>query len=51
MVDMKLTNKKLQNRGKNMIMEKFHVTKKKAEYLLQKHGNVRNVINKLAKNE
>ena len=34
-----------------MIMEKFHVTKKRAEYLLKKYGNVRSVINQLAKNE
>jgi N-acetylmuramic acid 6-phosphate etherase len=45
MVDMQLSNHKLIDRGIKMIMKQLEVTYNEAENLLQKHGNVRNVIN------
>lgn len=45
MVDMQLSNKKLVNRGIEMIMEELTVEEDRARELLKKHGSVRNVIN------
>lgn len=41
MVDMQLSNKKLINRGVNMIMQELGVDEEKASALLEKYGNVR----------
>lgn len=44
MVDMQLTNNKLVDRGKRMLMEALSVNEDTAEELLQRYGNVRNAI-------
>lgn len=44
MVDMQLTNKKLVNRGANMIMEELGIGHDEAERLLLEHGSVRKAI-------
>ncbi len=44
MVDMQLTNKKLEIRGAQMLMEAFSLTEEKAVNLLKKHGSVREAI-------
>jgi N-acetylmuramic acid 6-phosphate etherase len=50
MVDMQLSNHKLIDRGVKMIMKQLEVSYNEAKDLLQKHGNVRNVINNHAQN-
>jgi N-acetylmuramic acid 6-phosphate etherase len=45
MVDMQLSNAKLVDRGIKMIIKHFNISYADAEKLLQKHGNVRNVLN------
>jgi N-acetylmuramic acid 6-phosphate etherase len=45
MVDMQLSNHKLIDRGIKMIMKQLNVSYSEASNLLQKHGNVRNVLN------
>jgi N-acetylmuramic acid 6-phosphate etherase len=44
MVDMQLTNKKLVNRGTQMVMFELGVDYETAEKLLKEHGSVRKVI-------
>ena len=44
MVDMQLTNKKLVNRGANMIMEELGVSYAEAEQLLLQYGSVRKAV-------
>lgn len=44
MVDMQLTNNKLMDRGKRMIMEELNVSSAVAEKLLDKHGSVRKAV-------
>jgi N-acetylmuramic acid 6-phosphate etherase len=44
MVDMKLTNNKLIDRGTRMIMEELGVGPKAAQALLKKHGSVRRAV-------
>lgn len=44
MVDMQLSNKKLVERGIGMLMDELHIDEKVASQLLEKHGNVRNVL-------
>ena len=50
MVDMQLSNHKLIDRGIKMIMKQLNVSYPEANNLLQKHGNVRNVLNNHAQN-
>ncbi len=45
MVDMQLTNIKLQDRAAKMVMSELDVDRPTAEQLLKKHGNVRSAIN------
>ncbi len=45
MVDMQLSNNKLVDRGIKMVMEVLSIDESLATKLLQKYGNVRNVIN------
>ena len=45
MVDMQLSNDKLVNRGKNIIMNTLGVNEKKASELLNIHKSVRKAIN------
>ena len=47
MVDMKLNNKKLKERGVRMIMETCDINKEKAKKILAYHGSVRLAINSL----
>jgi N-acetylmuramic acid 6-phosphate etherase len=51
MVNMKLTNKKLINRGTRMIMEELEFPEAKARRLLLLHGSVRKVLERFKKNE
>ncbi|MBP6385783.1 MAG: N-acetylmuramic acid 6-phosphate etherase [Pseudarcicella sp.] len=44
MVDMQLTNHKLEARAKKMIMEELQISQDEAESLLSKYGNVRSSI-------
>jgi N-acetylmuramic acid 6-phosphate etherase len=44
MVDMRLSNHKLVNRGIKMVMNELKITEKKAQALIEKHGNVRKAI-------
>lgn len=44
MVDMQLTNHKLEKRAARMVMEALNVTEKEANDLLKKHGSVRRAI-------
>jgi N-acetylmuramic acid 6-phosphate etherase len=44
MVDMKLTNKKLVNRGVRFIQEELNISLAEAESLLLKHGSVRKAV-------
>lgn len=44
MVDMQLSNTKLIERGKKMLVNELNIDLKTASNLLQKHGNVRSVI-------
>lgn len=44
MVDMQLTNIKLQHRARRMVMSEIGVTEEKAQELLEKYGNVRGAI-------
>jgi N-acetylmuramic acid 6-phosphate etherase len=44
MVDMQLSNKKLVNRGAEMIVEELNIDLEKATELLKKYGNVRQVL-------
>ena len=50
MVDMQLSNMKLVNRGKKILMEKLSINESKAEKLLKKHKSVRKAL-KSFKNE
>ena len=45
MVDMQLSNNKLVDRGTKMLMKELDIEQAEAEKLLQKFGNVRNVLN------
>jgi N-acetylmuramic acid 6-phosphate etherase len=45
MVDMKLSNNKLVNRGTKMIMSELNISEIEANQLLLKHNNVRDAIN------
>ena len=45
MVDMKLSNDKLVGRAKAMLVDTLGIDQEKALELLEKHGNVRNVLN------
>ncbi len=49
MVDMRLSNTKLIDRGERMIMEEMNVSRTKAASLLKKYGSVRKVIGSLKK--
>ena len=51
MIDMKIKNTKLQERGVRMIMDKCHIKRPSALELLKKYGSVRLVIKNLRKNE
>ena len=44
MVDMQLSNKKLVNRGANMIMEELGISHEEAEQLLLQYGSVRKAV-------
>ena len=44
MVDMQLSNKKLVERGENMLVKELNIEKESARVLLKKYGNVRNAI-------
>lgn len=44
MVDMQLTNIKLQDRAAKMVMSEIDVTREEAEALLEQYGNVRGAI-------
>ncbi len=44
MVDMQLTNKKLEQRGVRMLMQELHILEDEASGLLRKHGSVRAAI-------
>jgi len=44
MVHMKLSNKKLVNRGVLMLMEELHIERELASQLLEKHKSVKNVL-------
>jgi len=44
MVDMQLSNKKLVNRGAEMIVDELQVEIEKATELLKKYGSVRKVL-------
>ncbi|TCK64743.1 N-acetylmuramic acid 6-phosphate etherase [Winogradskyella wandonensis] len=44
MVDMQLSNQKLVNRGMLMLMDELNISKTEAKQLLEKYGNVRNVL-------
>ena len=44
MVDMQLSNKKLVERGENMLVKELDIEKENARVLLKKYGNVRNAI-------
>lgn len=44
MIDMKMTNVKLKDRGANMIVEKMKIPYDEAVRLLEKHGSVREVL-------
>ena len=44
MVDMQLSNNKLVDRGEKMLVKELNIDKQEAAVLLQKYGNVRNVI-------
>ncbi|NBU36574.1 MAG: N-acetylmuramic acid 6-phosphate etherase, partial [Bacteroidetes bacterium] len=50
MVDMQLSNAKLVDRGIKMIMKHLNIPYDEAEKMLQKHGNVRNVLNAHSRN-
>jgi N-acetylmuramic acid 6-phosphate etherase len=45
MVDMKLSNNKLVDRGTNMVVAELKISYKKANELLLKHGSVRKAVN------
>jgi N-acetylmuramic acid 6-phosphate etherase len=49
MVDMKLSNSKLIDRAARMVVDTIGVTKKEADTLIEKYGNVRNVLNNYKK--
>ena len=44
MVDMQLTNKKLEERGAKMVSESLNITIEEAEQLLGKFGSVRKAV-------
>jgi N-acetylmuramic acid 6-phosphate etherase len=46
MVDMKMSNNKLLERGKKMIMKELNVPYKKAAALLKKYGSVRKAVDR-----
>lgn len=49
MVDMKLSNTKLVNRGVKMLMDELHIDEEKAKKYLLNFGSVRNALNELKK--
>lgn len=49
MVDMKLSNEKLVDRGTNMVIAELNVSYKKAKQLLLKHGSVRKAVDAFKK--
>ena len=51
MVDMKMTNNKLINRGVKMVMNELKITEAKAIILLNKYGSVRKAIESVAKSK
>ncbi|MCG8237133.1 N-acetylmuramic acid 6-phosphate etherase [Tenacibaculum finnmarkense] len=50
MVDMQLSNKKLVERAKKMLIAELHINNELATVLLEKYGNVRNAIINFKKN-
>lgn len=50
MVDMRLSNNKLVDRGIRMLMEELSISRPEAEQLLARHGSVRKVIEEIRKN-
>src|SRR6185295_10348021 len=44
MIDMKMTNNKLQDRGIRMVMDELKVSRPKAKKLLDDHGSVRKAV-------
>ncbi len=50
MIDMKLSNSKLKERGIKFIMDELKINKNDAKKLIQKHGSVREAINNFKKN-
>ncbi|GAB3555947.1 N-acetylmuramic acid 6-phosphate etherase [Spirosoma fluminis] len=50
MVDMQLTNVKLQDRAAKMVMSEIGVSREEAESLLEKYGNVRGAIDNFKQN-
>lgn len=50
MIDMKLSNNKLNKRAINMIINQLNITEKEAELLIKKYKSVRNVIENYEKN-
>ena len=49
MVDMKLSNSKLVDRANQMIVDNLNISKEEATTLLEKYGNVRNVLDNYKK--
>ena len=49
MIDMKLSNSKLKERGIKFIMDELKINKNDAKKLIQKHGSVREAINNFKK--
>jgi N-acetylmuramic acid 6-phosphate etherase len=49
MVDMKLSNSKLVDRANQMIVDNLNISKEEASSLLEKYGNVRNVLDNYKK--
>lgn len=49
MVDMQLSNNKLVSRGTKMLMNELNISKDEADKLIEKHQNVREVLNKFKK--
>lgn len=50
MVDMKLSNHKLVNRAKQMVIDELNISDQEAESLIEKYGNVRNAIDNYLRN-
>lgn len=49
MVDMKLSNSKLIDRANRMLVDNLNITVEESQTLLEKHGNVRNVLDNYKK--